>query len=90
MSDEIKTNDIVEETVETDVPETETEETVETTEIDNAEEQTDLADGAEETVEESADDNVKKFELFGSDSRSLYELDAEMQARVYTAPSLVL
>ena len=40
--------------------------------------------------EESADDNVKKFELFGSDSRSLYELDAEMQARVYTAPSLVL
>lgn len=40
--------------------------------------------------EESADDNVKKFELFGSDSRSLYELDAEMQARVYTAPSLTL
>ena len=60
MSDEIKTNDIVEETVETDVPETEAEETVETTEIDNAEEQTDLADGAEETVEESADDKPAK------------------------------
>ena len=29
--------------------------------------------------EESADDNVKKFELFGSDSRSLYELDAEYE-----------
>ena len=43
-----------------------------------------------EQAEESADDNVKKFELFGSDSRSLYELDAEMQARVYTAPSLTL
>jgi ferritin len=40
--------------------------------------------------EDNADDNVKKFELFGGDSRSLYELDAEMAARVYTAPSLVL
>lgn len=40
--------------------------------------------------EDNADDNVKKFELFGSDSKSLYELDTEMKARVYTAPSLVL
>lgn len=40
--------------------------------------------------EDNADDNVKKFELFGGDSRSLYELDAEMAARVYTAPSLVI
>ena len=40
--------------------------------------------------EDTADDNVKKFELFGGDSRSLYELDAEMAARVYSAPSLVL
>ncbi|MCI7145214.1 MAG: ferritin [Clostridiales bacterium] len=40
--------------------------------------------------EDNADDNVKKFELFGSDSRSLYELDTEMKNRVYTAPSLVL
>jgi ferritin len=40
--------------------------------------------------EDNADDNVTKFELFGSDSRSLYELDAEMKARVYTAPSFTL
>ena len=40
--------------------------------------------------EDNADDNVKKFELFGGDSRSLYELDLEMAARVYTAPSLVI
>ena len=40
--------------------------------------------------EENADDNVTKFELFGSDSKSLYELDAEMKARAYTPPSLVL
>ena len=40
--------------------------------------------------EENADDNVTKFELFGSDKRSLYELDAEMKARAYTAPSLTL
>lgn len=40
--------------------------------------------------EDNADDNVTKFELFGSDSKSLYELDAEMKARVYTAPSLVV
>ncbi|MDD6191106.1 MAG: ferritin [Firmicutes bacterium] len=40
--------------------------------------------------EDNADDNVKKFELFGSDAKSLYELDAEMKSRVYTAPSLVL
>lgn len=40
--------------------------------------------------EDNADDNVKKFELFGGDSRSLYELDAEMAARVYSAPSLVI
>ena len=40
--------------------------------------------------EDNADDNVTKFELFGSDSKSLYELDAEMKARVYTAPSFTL
>ena len=40
--------------------------------------------------EDNADDNVTKFELFGSDMRSLYELDSELKARVYTAPSLVL
>ncbi|MDO4176788.1 MAG: ferritin [Bacillota bacterium] len=40
--------------------------------------------------EDNADDNVTKFELFGSDSKSLYELDAEMKTRVYSAPSLVV
>lgn len=40
--------------------------------------------------EENADDNVKKYELFGSDAKGLYMLDSEMKARVYTAPSLTL
>ncbi len=40
--------------------------------------------------EDTADDNVKKFELFGSDSKGLYSLDAEMAARTYNAPSLTL
>ena len=40
--------------------------------------------------EENADDNVKKFELFGDDAKGLYMLDSEMKARVYTAPSLTL
>ena len=40
--------------------------------------------------EDNADDNVTKFELFGSDSKSLYELDNEMKSRAYTPPSLVV
>lgn len=40
--------------------------------------------------EKNADENIKKFDLFGGDPKSLYMLDAEMKARVYTAPSLVL
>lgn len=43
--------------------------------------------GEEET---NADGLVKKMELFGSDSKGLYLLDAELATRVYTAPSLVL
>ena len=43
--------------------------------------------GEEET---NADGLVKKFELYGNDPRSLYMLDSEMAARVYTAPPLVL
>lgn len=43
--------------------------------------------GEEET---NAGDLIKKMELFGSDPKSLYMLDQEMGARVYTAPSLVL
>ena len=40
--------------------------------------------------ENNADSLIKKYDLYGSDPRSLYNLDSEMAARVYTAPSLVL
>ena len=43
--------------------------------------------GEEET---NANDLISKMELFGSDSKGLYMLNAELQTRVYTAPSLVL
>ncbi len=40
--------------------------------------------------EKNAEDMVKKFELFGTDPKSLYMLDNEMAARTYSAPSLTL
>ncbi len=40
--------------------------------------------------ETNSADNIKKMELFGTDSKGLYMLDQEMGARVYAAPSLVL
>ncbi|RGY94904.1 ferritin [Clostridium sp. AM58-1XD] len=40
--------------------------------------------------ERNASDLIKKMELFGDDAKSLYMLDNELAARVYTAPSLVL
>lgn len=43
--------------------------------------------GEEET---NADTLVNKFKLFGDDPKSLYLLDQELKARVYTAPSLTL
>lgn len=43
--------------------------------------------GEEET---NTNDLITKFNLFGTDSRSLYLLDSELAARVYHAPSLVL
>lgn len=43
--------------------------------------------GEEET---NANDLISKMELFGSDPKSLYMLNSELAARVYTAPSLVL
>ena len=43
--------------------------------------------GEEET---NANDMITKMELFGFDPRSLYMLNQELAARVYTAPSLVL
>ena len=43
--------------------------------------------GEEET---NAHDLISKMELFGSDPKSLYMLNQELAARVYSAPSLVL
>ena len=40
--------------------------------------------------ETNANDMITKMELFGSDPKSLYMLNQELAARVYTAPSLVL
>lgn len=40
--------------------------------------------------EKNAEDLLKKWDLFGGDPRSLYMLDSELAARVYTAPSLTL
>ena len=40
--------------------------------------------------EKNADDLIKKMELFGDDAKSLYMMNADMAARVYSAPSLVL
>ncbi len=40
--------------------------------------------------EKNAADMITKMELFGSDAKGLYMLDAELKARVYSAPSLVL
>ena len=43
--------------------------------------------GEEET---NANDLITKMELYGTDPKSLYMLNSELGARVYTAPSLVL
>ncbi len=43
--------------------------------------------GEEET---NASDLIKKYELFGGDSKGLYMLDSELNARAYSAPSLTL
>ena len=40
--------------------------------------------------EKSADDLLKKFELYGRDPKGLYALNQELLARAYAAPSLVL
>ena len=40
--------------------------------------------------EKTADDMIKKYQLFGSDPKGLYALNQELQGRVYTAPSLTL
>lgn len=43
--------------------------------------------GEEET---NANDLISKMELFGTDPKSLYMLNSELNARTYSAPSLVL
>lgn len=40
--------------------------------------------------EKNSMDLITKMELFGDDARSLYMLNSELAARVYTAPSLTL
>ncbi len=40
--------------------------------------------------EKNTDDLVKRFELFGKDSKGLYMMDNELKMRIYTPPSLVL
>ncbi len=40
--------------------------------------------------EDTADNLVNKFGLFGSDAKGLYMLDSELAARTYSAPSLTL
>jgi len=40
--------------------------------------------------EKNSTDLIRKFELFGADSKGLYLLDQELGTRVYAAPSLVL
>ncbi len=40
--------------------------------------------------EKNAEDMIKKMKLFAGDAKSLYMLNSEMGARVYSAPSLVL
>lgn len=40
--------------------------------------------------EKNTQDVLKRYDLFGSDAKSLYLLDSELAARVYAAPSLVL
>ena len=40
--------------------------------------------------EKNSTDLITKMELFGSEAKGLYMLDAELKTRVYAAPSLVL
>jgi len=40
--------------------------------------------------ENNADGNIKRFDLFAVDAKGLYMMDAEMKARVYSPPSLVI
>lgn len=40
--------------------------------------------------EKNTEDIIKRYDLFGTDSKGLYLLDSELAARVYAPPALVL
>ena len=40
--------------------------------------------------EKNAEENIQKFEVFGSDAKGLYMLNQELMARVFTPPTLVV
>lgn len=40
--------------------------------------------------EKNTEDIIKRYDLFGNDPKGLYLLDAELAARVYTPPTLVI
>jgi Ferritin-like protein len=40
--------------------------------------------------EKNTEDIIKRYDLFGTDAKGLYLLDAELAARVYTPPTLVI
>ena len=40
--------------------------------------------------EKTAEDLIKKLELFGQDGKGLYMLDSELASRTYSAPTLTL
>ena len=38
----------------------------------------------------NSEDNIRKFELYGKDSKGLYMLDEELGARIYAPPTLII
>lgn len=40
--------------------------------------------------EKNAQDLIKKFELFGTDAKGLYQLDQELKARVFNPPNMAV
>jgi ferritin len=40
--------------------------------------------------EKNTEDLIKRYNLFGNDSKALYLIDTELAARVYTAPTLII
>ena len=40
--------------------------------------------------EKNTEDLIDRYDLFGNDAKSLYLLDAELAARIYTPPTLVI